>query len=153
MSNIVVLGTGMAGMGATHRLHAEGVTPVVYDKNPHHGGHTASFVDSGFLFDLGPHISFTKDERIQNLLAEAVDQKYEQVQVNLANYWRGHWPAHPVQLHLHGLPDDVIVKVISDFVAEAHAPQQREVKNYEDWLLASFGRTFAELFPMTYTRK
>lgn len=153
MSNIVVLGTGMAGMGATHRLHAEGVTPVVYDKNPHHGGHTASFVDNGFLFDLGPHISFTKDERIQNLLADAVDQKYEQVQVNLANYWRGHWPAHPVQLHLHGLPDDVIVKVISDFVAEAHAPQQREVKNYEDWLLASFGRTFAELFPMTYTRK
>jgi protoporphyrinogen oxidase len=27
------------------------------------------------------------------------------------------------------------------------------VKNYADWLLSSFGRTFAELFPMTYTRK
>jgi len=153
MSNIVVLGTGMAGMGAAYRLHAEGIKPVLYDKNPYHGGHTASFVNSGFLFDLGPHISFTKDERVQGLLADAVDQKYESVQVNLANYWRGYWPLHPVQLHLHGLPEDVIVKVISDFVAEEHSPQQREVKNYEDWLLASFGRTFAELFPMTYTRK
>src|SRR5262249_13248734 len=25
--------------------------------------------------------------------------------------------------------------------------------NYSEWLLASFGRTFAELFPMQYTRK
>jgi protoporphyrinogen oxidase len=45
-----------------------------------------------------------------------------------------------------------VIKVISDFVAEAHAPE-REVKNYADWLLAGFGRTFAETFPMTYARK
>lgn len=152
MSNIVVLGTGMAGMGAAYRLHQEGSTPVLYDKNSYHGGHTASFVDSGFLFDLGPHISFTKDPRVQALLAEAVDQKYESVQVNLTNYWRGYWPPHPVQLHLHGLPDETIINVIKDFVAEAHAPE-REVKNYADWLLAGFGRTFAETFPMTYARK
>ena len=57
-----------------------------------------------------------------------------------------------MQLHLHGLPEDVIVKVITDFVEERQAPE-RPVKNYADWLLASFGRTFAELFPMQYTRK
>jgi protoporphyrinogen oxidase len=153
MPNIVVLGTGMAGFGAAYRLHAEGLTPVVYDKNAYYGGHTASFLsDTGFLFDLGPHISFTKDTRIQDLLAANVDQQYETVRIHLNNYWRGHWPQHPVQLHLHGLPEDVIVKVIADFVEEHHAPP-REVKNYADWLLASFGRTFAELFPMTYTRK
>ena len=114
MPNIVVLGTGMAGFGAAYRLHAEGITPVMYDKNAYHGGHTASFrYDSGFLFDVGPHISFTKDPRIQELFADSVDQQYETVQINLNNYWRGYWPQHPVQLHLHGLPEDVIVKVIS----------------------------------------
>jgi protoporphyrinogen oxidase len=153
MSNIIILGTGMAGFGAAYRLHAEGLTPVMYDKNPYHGGHTASFrSDTGFIFDQGPHISFTKDPRIQELLAESVEQRYETVQINLNNYWRGYWPQHPVQLHLHGLPEDVIVKVIADFVEERHAPE-RPVKNYADWLLSSFGRTFAELFPMTYTRK
>ena len=153
MSNIVVLGSGMAGFGAAHRLHAEGVTPVMYDKNAYHGGHTASFRDdSGFLFDLGPHISFTKDSRIQELFAESVGGKYEAVQVNLNNYWRGCWPQHPVQLHLHGLPEDVIVKVVADFVEERHAPE-RPVKTYADWLLSSFGRTFSELFPMQYAKK
>jgi protoporphyrinogen oxidase len=152
-TNIVILGTGMAGFGAAYRLHAEGITPVMYDKNSYHGGHTASFrFESGFLFDLGPHISFSKDPRIQELLAESVDQQFETVQISLNNYWRGYWPKHPVQLHLHGLPEDTIIKVINDFVESRQAPEQ-PIKNYADWLLASFGRTFAEQFPMQYTRK
>jgi protoporphyrinogen oxidase len=151
--NIVVLGSGMAGFGAAYRLHAEGVTPVIYDKNNYYGGHTASFRnESGFLFDVGPHISFTKDTRIQNLFAESVDQQYETLPISLNNYWRGHWPKHPVQLHLHGLPEDVVVKVISDFVEERQKPEQ-PIKNYAEWLISSFGRSFAELFPMQYTRK
>jgi protoporphyrinogen oxidase len=125
----------------------------MYDKNAYYGGHTASFRhNGGFLFDIGPHISFTKDPRIQELFADSVDQQYETVQIHLNNYWRGYWPQHPVQLHLHGLPEDVILKVIADFVEERHAPD-RPVKNYADWLLASFGRTFSELFPMPYARK
>ena len=50
---------------------------------------------------------------------EALDQQYETVQINLNNYWHGYWPHHPVQVHLHGLPEDVIVKVITDFVEES----------------------------------
>ena len=125
----------------------------MYDKNNYHGGHTASFrYDSGFLFDVGPHISYTKDPRIQELFADSVHQQYQTLQVSLNNYWRGHWPKHPVQLHLHGLPEDVVVKIIADFVREHQTPD-RPIKNYADWLLTSFGRTFAELFPMQYTRK
>jgi protoporphyrinogen oxidase len=143
----------MAGFGAAYRLSAEGITPVMYDKNTYCGGHTASFrYETGFLFDVGPHISFTKDPRIQDLFADSVDNKYETIQISLNNYWRGYWPKHPVQLHLHGLPDDLVVKVITDFVEERSAPE-RPVHNYADWLLASFGKTFAESFPMQYTRK
>lgn len=153
MPNIVVLGSGMAGLGAAYKLHGDGITPTLYDKNGYYGGHTTTIrYDNNFIFDLGPHISFTKDTRIQDLLADAVDQQFETVQINLNNYWRGHWPKHPVQLNLHGLPEDVIIKVIEDFVEERGRPEP-PIKNYADWLLASFGRTFAELFPMQYTRK
>lgn len=143
----------MAGFGAAYRLHAEGISPVMYDKNSYHGGHTASFRNqTGFLYDLGPHISFTKDPRIQNLLSESVEQQFETVQINLNNYWRGYWPQHPVQLHLYGLPSEVVVKIIADFVDERSAAD-RPVRTYADWLVSSFGRTLAELFPMQYTRK
>ena len=152
MPNIVIVGSGMGGYGAAYRCHSEGIMPLMYDKNSYYGGHTASFPDSGFMFDQGPHISFTKDARIQDLFADSVGLKYETMQINLNNYWRGHWPQHPVQLHLHGLPEDTIVNAIQDFVEERSGPE-RPIKNYADWLLASFGRTFAELFPMQYTKK
>ena len=94
---IVVLGTGMAGFGAAHRLHQEGITPDLYDKNSYYGGHTTSFrYETGFMFDVGPHISFTKDTRIQKLFADSVEQRFETIQIKLNNYWRGYWPEHPV---------------------------------------------------------
>jgi len=133
-------------------LHDQGVRADVYDKNKYFGGHTASLRDAnGFLFDFGPHISFTKDKRIQDLFAGYVDGKYEAVQVKLDNYWRGLRLTHPVQLHLNGLPRDLIVEIIADFVKEQGV--ERTIENYEDWLIASYGRRFAELFPMQYTRK
>lgn len=142
----------MAGYGAAHVLHAQGRPAVVYEKDAYYGGHTASFLDNGFLFDLGPHISFTKNERLQALLARYVDGDYQEVQVKLNNYWRGLRLTHPVQLHLNGLPHDLIIEVIADFVKEHNAPEPK-VANYEEWLVASYGRKFAETFPMTYTRK
>ncbi len=153
LPHIAVVGSGMAGLGAAHRLRSHGIAAVLYDKNAYYGGHAMSFqFDGGFLFDDGPHISFTKDPRIQDLFAESVEQEFQTIQIRLNNYWRGYWPQHPVQLHLHGLPDDVIVRVISDFVEESKKPH-RPAKNYAEWLISSFGRTFAELFPMEYTRK
>ena len=151
--NVVIIGSGMAGFGAASRLHADGIRPVVYDRNNYYGGHTASFRDAtGFLFDLGPHISFTKDARIQDLLASHVDQQYEALQVKLDKYWRGLRLTHPVQLHLNGLPHELVVEIITDFVKVHEAPE-KPVANYEEWLIASYGRRFAELFPMQYTRK
>jgi protoporphyrinogen oxidase len=150
---VAVLGSGMAAMGAAHVLREVGRTPVLFDAHDYPGGHTATFAaGDGFLFDDGPHLSFTKDERIAGLLADAVDGRYRTVQVVIDNMWRGHRVRHPVQLNLHGLPPELIVSVIDDFVAES-AGSDREIRNYADWLVASFGRTFAETFPMVYGRK
>jgi len=149
----VILGSGMAGFGASYHLKGAGIRPVLYEQSSYYGGHTASFRDTkGFLFDLGPHISFTKDERIQKLFAGYIAERYEQVQINLGNYWRGIRITHPAQLHLNALPIELRVEIISDFVKEQHGPE-RKINQYEDWLVASYGRKFAELFPMQYTRK
>ena len=125
---------------------------MVYDRNTYPGGHTASFVHDGFVFDDGPHISFTRDERLQNLLADAVDGRFEIIQTRVNNHWRGHWIKHPAQCNLHGLPEDLVVSVLEDFVAAQHA-EPAEIRDYEAWLVAAFGRTFAETFPMEYGAK
>jgi protoporphyrinogen oxidase len=150
---VAVLGSGMAAMGAAHALREAGQTAVCLDARDHAGGHTATYAaGDGFLFDDGPHLSFTKDERIAGLLADAVQGRYRSVQAIIDNMWQGNRIRHPVQLNLHGLPAELIVSVLDDFVAETAAPA-REIKHYKDWLVASYGRTFAETFPIVYGRK
>ena len=152
---IRILGTGMAGFGAVHRLRQEGIEEELqmYDKNAYIGGHTASFeTDDGFIFDDGPHISFTDDERLQELLAKNVEQEYETLKATVNNYWQGHWIKHPAQCNLYGLPSDLVTNVIDDFV-EAKYKANGDIKNYQEWLYAKFGKTFAETFPMVYGKK
>lgn len=151
--SIVILGSGMASLGAAYRLRAEDAPYVMFDKGDHPGGHTKTYTyPGGWVFDDGPHVSFTDNPRIQEILAEQVEGDFHQVPTGVNNYWQGYWIKHPAQINLHGLPTDLVVRCIEDFVAEGNSPE-RPVHNYEDWLLASYGRTFAETFPAHYTRK
>ena len=90
MTNIAILGAGMAGFGAAHRLHSEQIGSVLYEQKAHYGGHTSSHrLGNGFVFDEGPHVSFTKVERLQQLLADNIDHDYQILSTRVNNYWKG----------------------------------------------------------------
>jgi len=144
----------MAGFGAAHAAHEAGLRPVVYDLHDHIGGHTASYeFPGGWTFDEGPHVSFTENHRIQNFLAANVEGKYETFATRVNNYWKGHWIKHPAQINLYGLPADLVAKILLEFVELSQRAEKPPIRNYEDWLRASFGNTFSETFPMEYTVK
>lgn len=150
MNEITILGSGMAGLGASYAAKEAGVSCITYDKNTYPGGHTASWNSgNGFWFDEGPHISFTKNPRVETLLEESVSGLFESFTAEVNNYWKGHWIKHPAQCNLFGLPPDLLVRVILDFI-DASTSKHADISNYEDWLVASFGQTFARTFPMEY---
>ena len=153
MTNVVVIGTGMGALGADYRFRQNGLNPVLYDQASSPGGHTTTHVyPGGWAFDEGPHVSFTKDTRIQELLADAVGGDYLTLSAKVDNYWKGHRFRHPAICNLYGLPTALVVDCIRDFVEAMHASEQ-SIENYEQWLVASYGRTFAETFPMEYAKK
>ena len=153
MKETIILGAGMAGFGAAYRLKQAKRSSIMFDKNAYRGGHSASFKhEGGWIFDDGPHVSFTKVERIKELFAESVHQEYEILQTYVDNYWRGHWIKHPAQCNLYGLPSELLVNILKDFV-EASNKDHGPIRNYAEWLVASFGKTFAETFPMQYGHK
>ena len=154
MTTISILGSGMAGCGAAYRASQLGLPTKMYDMKNHYGGHTASFTfDNGFTIDEGPHVSFSKVDRIKDLLAECVDGDFTEHRTKVNNYWQGHWVKHPAQVNLHGLPPDLVVRCIRDFVEASHTDSEETIVNYEQWLLSAFGETFARTFPMEYTKK
>lgn len=149
---IAVIGSGLAGFGASHRLRAEGVEAVLYEKNEYHGGHASTHHMDGFIFDEGPHVSFTNDEQVRGLFAESVQGRYEIVNAQISNFWQGYWIKHPAITNMYGLPPDLKVSILRDFI-ERPSGSEDSIRNYEDWLVACYGRTYAETFPMQYTRK
>lgn len=154
MMNIAILGTGMAGFGAAHAAHNAGLRPTMFDMHGHIGGHTASYTfPGGWTFDEGPHVSFSDVPRIQNLLAGNIEGRFERLDTRVNNYWRGHWIKHPAQVNLNGLPADLVTRILLEFIEIERRTETPPIRNYEDWLRASFGPTFAETFPMEYTVK
>jgi protoporphyrinogen oxidase len=143
----------MAGLGAGYALEQASVPFVCYDKNSYFGGHTRAFrYDSGFVFDEGGHISFTKHNHVRDILAGNVRGHFEERSLRIDNYWRGYRIPHPVQCHLRGLPAKLVIQVIQDFVSvQGREPQIGQ--SYAHWLYETYGKTFAETFPMAYGRK
>lgn len=153
MSDFVVIGSGMAACGAIYEMRKRGVAPLVLDGADEPGGHTKTRVyPGGWTFDEGPHISFTRDTRLQEILADNINGDYLTLRATVDNYWQGHWIKHPAQVNLHGLPEDLVVSCLKDFI-EALPRDPDGASNYESWLRAAYGDTFAETFPMQYTRK
>ncbi|MEM6333111.1 MAG: FAD-dependent oxidoreductase [Planctomycetota bacterium] len=152
MTRALVIGSGMAGLGAARRLQERGVKPLVVEQQERIGGHTKSHTHDGFTFDEGPHISFSKNERMQGVLAAAVKDDYTPLQTYVDNYYQGLWIKHPAQINLSRLPVEMRVKCIADFI-EASQLVNPKIEHYQDWLECSFGKTFAHTFPMAYTQK
>jgi len=149
-SSVAVIGSGMAGMAAADRLAAAGVACDIFEALGEWGGHTRSFEREGFVFDDGPHVSFTKDEAVRDLFNRGADEVLE-FPAFINNYFRTSWIKHPAQCHLYGLDPDLVTACIADFVRAQASPPKLET--YEDWCVAMFGKTFADNFPLAYTRK
>jgi len=151
LPEVAILGAGMSGMAAARSLRDLNYT--IYEAGDHAGGHAASFfIDKGFLFDEGPHVSFTSDDRIKRFLARSVNDRFSEFPTHVTNYFEGTTLKHPVQCNLHGLSPEVIARCITDFV-RAQYEDKRPIENYKDWCYRGLGESISEIFSRRYTRK
>lgn len=149
----VILGAGIAGLGAGRAFHEKGVAATIFEKSSEPGGHTRSHRAKGFAFDEGPHVSFTKNERVQDIFAEAVDGEYTTLSSYVDNWYYGRWIKHPAQVNLAALDTDLKTRCLLDFIAASAKPLAEEPANYLEWLISVYGDTFAREFPAVYGLK
>ncbi|WP_448518421.1 1-hydroxycarotenoid 3,4-desaturase CrtD [Rhodoflexus sp.] len=62
----VVIGSGIAGIGAAIRLQCMGFETAVYEANPYTGGKLSEIMQDGYRFDAGPSL-FTLPEMVNEL--------------------------------------------------------------------------------------
>ena len=57
-----ILGAGLSGLSVADHLNKQGISFRLYESKSHGGGHIYSEKINGFIWDEGPHVSFTKYE-------------------------------------------------------------------------------------------
>jgi protoporphyrinogen oxidase len=153
MNTVTVLGGGISGISVGYYVGPENC--LIYEADSHYGGHVYSEEDGGCMWDDGPHVSYTKNEYIQELFADLVDEKFEEVQAEVVNYYKGHWVDHPAQSNLYQIPEPLRSACLDSFIDArvTRAAEMQPPTNYEEWIHQAFGRVFADTFPAAYTRK
>ena len=147
----VILGAGIAGLGANYSLKEQGKNGVIFEKDDTYGGLCGNFTIDGFRFDRFVHFTFSKNEKVREIFNSSSPDIYRHIP-EAYNLYKGKWIKHPAQNNLFPLPDEEKNLVIRDFM-KRQSPDDVIINNYEDWLRLQFGNYFAEHFPMVYTRK
>jgi len=151
---IVVLGAGLSGLSASYHLGHERC--LLLERSEHAFGHIASTQRDGFTWDIGPHVSFTKNEYVRSLFAQSIEDSFDEVEVRVGNHYRGYWIDHPAQTSLHQVPQPQREACLASFLATRTQPDRGlppAAPDYQAWLERAFGPVFANTFPAVYTRK
>lgn len=142
--NIVILGAGIAGIGAGYKL---GKSVTLYEKRDRYGGLCDNFTVGGFRFDYAVHFSFATEEEVRSVFDQT---PYIAHKPEAMNYCDDYWVKHPVQNNSYNLPIKERIEIIKSFV---NRNNNSEVLNYKEWLNYQYGEYFSGRYPSRYTRK
>lgn len=144
--DVMILGGGIAGLGASQRAREQGREAVIFDANDRAGGLLDNFEIQGFRFDNAVHLSFATEPEVRKVFDKT---DYYTHPADAWNFDKDRWLKHPVQNNLYPLPADEKVALIKSFL---HRPDL-ENENYEGWLRHQYGDAISERYPMRYTEK
>jgi protoporphyrinogen oxidase len=150
-SNITILGSGLAGLAANFHLKDE--VCEIFEKNTYAGGHIHSEQVNGFVFDEGPHVSFTKHKYVKNLFAENIANGFLEYPVESINFYKGFWIPHPAQSNLFAIPEPLRTACLDSFLNSRLNTNNKTIAHYAAWLNEAFGEVFTNNFSKLYTKK
>jgi protoporphyrinogen oxidase len=152
--SLVVLGGGPTGLGAARRLtEIEDVTVRVFDENSQAGGLASSFVDEhGFTWDIGGHVLFSHYRYFDDLMDDLLDGEWVEHVRESWVWMRDRFIPYPLQNNIHLLPRDEFLQCIAGLI-ESMKRGNVPLRNFHDWIEASFGAELAERFMLPYNFK
>lgn len=151
---VTILGAGLAGLSCSYHIGHEHC--LIFERKSYVGGHIATHQRDGCFWDEGPHVSFTRNETVRELLAASVQGAFLQYHTSVANWFEGHWIPHPAQSNLYAVPQPLASRCLEDFLSSRPAEDNDPTAppaHYGEWLERAFGATFAHTFSAAYTRK
>jgi len=151
----VIIGAGPAGLTAGYELAKAGRPVCVLERDPLQVGGLARTIEfKRFRFDIGGHRFFSKNPAIESLWTEILGDRMV-VRKRLSRiYYRGRLFKYPLDL-LDALRKLGLRESFACLASYAFAPRlgPDQIRSFEDWVSAAFGRRLYEIFFKTYTER
>jgi protoporphyrinogen oxidase len=146
---IGILGGGISGISLAAHLD-ENVE--VLEKRQRIGGLCGSIIDQGFTFDAaGPHIMFSKNKEILNLMVSALGDNVQQRRRENKIWFKGRLVKYPFENDLASLPKEDNFDCIYGYIVNPHANEKPA--NLAQWSYATFGEGISDKYFIPYNRK
>ena len=154
--DILILGAGPAGISCAYELAKRGVPATAIERHGQVGGLCRTIPHRGFLFDVGPHRFFTKNDEVEKLWHAALGDQCATVSRLTRILYRKHlfdYPLRPLAA-LRGLGLRTSARAMASFARTKLFPgSRRPTDSFEDWVISQFGRALYDIFFKTYTEK
>ena len=150
---IVILGAGPTGLGAAYRLRELGYDNFrIYEREEQVGGLAGSHSKSGFTWDFGVHVLFSKSTYFNRVMDTVLAGEWIMQRRNAQVWMRGQFVPYPLQYNIHRLPKelrrDCLLGLARAAICRGHTPA-----NFLAWIEHSFGDGIARHFMIPYNEK
>ncbi|WP_294324280.1 NAD(P)-binding protein [uncultured Chryseobacterium sp.] len=153
MKKIAIIGCGISGMTAAHRLknHYE---VELFEKDSKPGGLIkCDLVDGNLYHMVGGHVFNSKRQDVLDWFWKFFDREAEfTLSTRNAVAFMGKPIGYPIENHLYQMNDITINNVINDLL-DLSLNKNDEPKNFEEFLKKKFGNTLYEEYFKPYNEK
>ena len=148
----VILGAGLSGLTTAYFLQQnknyDNITLLEMEDRP--GGLCRSIRKGDYLYDIGPHILFSKDKEMLNLMLDVLDEKNDLKRSNKILY-KQRQVQYPFENDLSKLPTEDLHYCINAF---NHNPYESyEATNMIQYFLKTFGEGITNTYLRPYNEK
>lgn len=144
-----ILGGGISGIALAAQLDED---VDILEKSARTGGLCGTIVEDGFTFDAaGPHIMFSKNKEVLNLMIEVLDGNVHQNRRENRIYFKGRLVKYPFENDLASLPPQDNFECILGYLQNPRAHETPA--NLAQWSYATFGAGISEKYFIPYNAK
>jgi len=151
----VILGAGVAGLTTALQLHRRGEPVFVSEREEVIGGASRTVRFGEFRFDLGGHRFYTRNEEVKALVADLLGDELIEVGRLSRIYLNGRFIDYPLTFSsaFRGLGPFRTAAVTLSYVMGRLHGAVKDIRTFEDWVVARFGRGLYEFYFAPYSEK
>ncbi|MBA2651678.1 MAG: FAD-dependent oxidoreductase [Tatlockia sp.] len=147
---LAVIGAGPSGLAAGLFLNEQS---EILEAEENVGGHAASFCASGFTFDYGPHILFSRDQQILDFIVASLGENVSRCRRNNKIFFKDKLLKYPFENDLHSLSLEDNYECIRHFLFNPYKEKYPVPQNMKEWFLKTFGGGICSRYLFPYNEK